>query len=185
MEGRVLQDWVTIRAMGDVKIVQGQPFWLDASNYRDVMAWLDVRETLAAAPGSEVQISYETAPTEDEALFTLLGGPVTFVSNTVTVTQMLGSIQGTPLARWFRWKLSLKSPSANTWDGTFRVLVAFNRPGYRTPTYMTRPISRTSQEQGLSPEPVPIFGKQPDYGLAPPSEESEHGFKYKPPSINK
>jgi hypothetical protein len=166
MEGRLLQDWLTINAIGDVKVVQGQPFWLDVSGYRDAIVWLDVREVDAPTPPptANVQITYETAPTEDEALFTQLTSPVPMVNNTVTVTQLLGSLQGTPLARFFRWKLSLSVSNPNGWDVCFRVLVALNRPGYRTPTYMTRPIEGT--DKGLSPGPFKPFGKT-NYGQSP------------------
>lgn len=133
MDGKVLQDWVTISSMvGATPIVQGEPFWLDVSGYRDAIAWFDVREVNVGGAGS-LQIFFETAPSCDEVLFTTVGGPVNFAAGTITVTQMLGTVAAVPLAKYLRWKVA---PTASfTWDTTFRVLVALNRPGYRTPLY--------------------------------------------------
>lgn len=167
MEGRMLQDWINVNAGGSgITVVQGQPFWLDVSPFRDAIVWLDVQNADAPTglPSASIQIAYETAPTEDEILFTQLTAPITLVANTVTVTQLLGSIQGVPLAKWFRWKLSITAANSNPWSTTFRVLLALNRPGYRTPTYMVRPIAKPAlgPEQGqgiqkLGISDVPIY----------------------------
>lgn len=159
MRGFVLQDWVTIRqkevpgAGPYPTIVQGQPFWLDLSEYRDVVAWLDIAEVTVDV-GVNVQVTYQTAPFENEALFTAMAPPIARSNgySGLTVTQMLADVSP-PLARYFRWMLSPSGATTAPWDITFRILIAVNRPGYRTPTYagpgagpitMPTPISKSS-----------------------------------------
>jgi len=161
MRGFLLQDWVTIRrkeqggAAPYPTVVQGQPFWLDLSDYRDVVAWLDVRQVGVADAGVNVQVTYQTAPFEDEALFSAMAPPIAMANgySGLTVTQMLADVSP-PLARYFRWMLSPSGATSAPWDITFRVYIAVNRPGYRTPTYggpggdgpimMPTPISKSS-----------------------------------------
>lgn len=161
MRGFLLQDWVTIRQNAPLggagpypSIVQGQPFWLDLSEYRDVVAWLDISEVTVDA-GVNVQVTYQTAPFEDEALFTAMAPPIARSNgySGLTVTQMLADVSP-PLARYFRWMLSPSGATTVPWDITFRILIAVNRPGYRTPKYggpggsgpimMSAPISKSS-----------------------------------------
>lgn len=134
MKGFVVQDWLTIRgASGAVSpIAQSQPFWLDLSDYRDVIAWLEVAEFTIDA-GVSLLLNYQTSPFEDEQLFNSMSGPLT-IANGVTVTQMLAD-RSPPLARYFRGKLEPSAVTAAAWDITFRILIAVNRPGYRTPSY--------------------------------------------------
>lgn len=135
MKGFILQDWVTIRgASGAVSpIAQSQPFWLDLSDYRDVIAWLHVSELTIDGGGINLLLNYQTAPFEDEQLFNSMSGPLT-INTGVTVTQMLAD-RSPPLARFFRWKIEPSGATAAVWDVTFRILIAVNRPGYRTPSY--------------------------------------------------
>ena len=135
MKGFLLQDWVTIRgASGAVSaIAQSQPFWLDLSDYRDVIAWLEVSELTIDGGGVNLLLNYQTAPFEDEQLFNSMSGPLTITTG-VTVTQMLAD-RSPPLARYFRWKIEPSAATVAVWDITFRILIAVNRPGYRTPSY--------------------------------------------------
>lgn len=182
MEGATLQDWVTIRAVGHVTVAQGEPFWLDLSAYRDAIAWLHVAALYVSGGDVSVRLSYETAPTADEALFALVGGPIVLQANTVTVTQMLGSIANPPLARLFRWKLSVSGATSSTWDATFRVLVALNRPGYRTSSNMA---AGAGSKLPMMPAPPWLSGSAQAYK---PSESamahkpSESTVAYKPPA---
>lgn len=137
MKGFMLQDWVTIRqaAQGAAPfepIVQSQAFWLDLSAYRDVIAWLEVSEFTIDA-GVSILLSYQTSPLEDDQLFNAMAGPFA-VTTGVTVTKMIAD-QAPPLAKFFRWKIEASGVTASTWDLTFRILIAVNKPGYRTPTY--------------------------------------------------
>lgn len=134
MLGMTLQDWVTIRggsSLGTAPVIQGQPFWLDLLAYRDVIAWLDVRSFTNDGGGGSgnVQLTYQTSPTQDESLFASMAGPFS-VTTGVTITQMIAPLSsGAPLARYLRWSIA-PSPAATTaWDITFRILVAVNNPG--------------------------------------------------------
>ncbi len=129
MRGIMLQDWVTLRGQGGTTtpIIQGQPFWLDLLPYRDVIAWLEVRNFTTDA--GTVQLSYQTSPTQDEGLFATMAGPLT-VSVGVMITQMIAPIIATvPLSRYFRWLVSPSTAPTNPWDITFRILIAVNQPG--------------------------------------------------------
>jgi len=154
METATLQDWLTVSGKGDgaslQRIAQGQPFWLDVGEFRDAIAWLQVTETSVSGLDTTVQLTYQTAPTMDEALFTTVGGPV-IASPGVTVTQMLGSVANPPLGRYLRWMVTTAAVTNSTWDLTFRVLVALNRPGYRTPRSLSRGTILDSAPNAFSP----------------------------------
>jgi hypothetical protein len=142
MEGFLFQDWVTIRGAAGVlptaplgMVIQAQPFWIDMSAYRDVMVWLDVRNVDVDVTKT-VKIAYETAPTCDESLFAQMITPLD-IQTGVAVTQLFSSAVFSaslttfpPLARWFRWKLFPSAATAASWDVTFRIFLAANRPGY-------------------------------------------------------
>lgn len=154
MKGFVVQNWLTIRRAPQAApptVVQSQPFWLDLSDYRDVIAWLDVSEVTVEA-GVTAQLLYETAPFEDELLFSTLAGPITVVPG-VAVTKMIADI-APPLAKYFRWKLTVSGATTVAWDVTFRILIAVNRPGYRTPTYGGLPMSGKGSTIALNPSLV-------------------------------
>lgn len=153
MEGHVLQDWLTIRAVAgnpSTGVIMSQAFWFDASAFRDVIAWLDVAEVFVSGADVGVQLLYQTAATCDEALFATLAGPIAMTAGSLTVTQMLGSVQAFPLAKYLRWKVVPSGSTSSTWDVTFRILIALNRPGYRTPVLASVP--KPSFGQALSGE---------------------------------
>ena len=45
MHSFVLTDWMTIRATTATAVVQAEPEWLDLSQFQDVIACIDVRES--------------------------------------------------------------------------------------------------------------------------------------------
>ena len=129
MDGLILQDWVTVRGAAGAtvtRVVQSELAWADLAAYRDVVAWLEVREWSADA-GVAVQLQYQTAVARDEGLFVSLASVNLAVG--VTVTPILAATATVPLARFMRWSLAPVTPSTtNPWDATFRILVAANRP---------------------------------------------------------
>jgi hypothetical protein len=132
------QDWVTVRGAqsGVTSITQGEHGWLDLSDYEDTVAWLDVKEF--SAPGGTLSMAYQTAPLKDSSLFVAISGPLVTVpfavASGVTVTPLLKDSLGTltppgvvsPLARWFRWQLTVSGTLTGAWDVTFRLFVAAN-----------------------------------------------------------
>lgn len=130
MLGLVFQDWVTLQGQGnassDSTIIQSEPAWLDLGDFRDGIAWLDVRQWNADIA---LQLTYQTAPTKDEALFGPVVPPVQMVVG-LTVTQMLSNVTlMTPLSRYLRWMLAPAGHTVTSWQATFRILIALNRPG--------------------------------------------------------
>ncbi len=138
MFGYVLQDWITVRgtipASGSPDIIQGESTWMGFSSFQDVVIWLDVREiTFPAGSPFNLTFNFDTAPSKDSNLFVTLGsiGPLTSpLSPGVQLPlpkAILASNPSVPLATWLRWRLTPGGASTNTWDATFRVLVAANR----------------------------------------------------------
>ena len=146
MYGYVLQDWITIRGTtgasgntfgGAGDVIQGESTWMGFSSFQDVVIWLDVRE--ATLPTSGLTWAFETAPSKDNNLFIAMptaGAGIT-VSGSLTpglqlvsgapLKAILVNNPNVPLATWLRWRLSPINATAQTWDATFRVLVAANR----------------------------------------------------------
>ncbi len=124
MHAFILQDWTTIRGAATVAtVVQGEDNWLDLSAYQDLVFWVDVRE----ATGTTVLMTFQTAPTKDESLFTQMVAATTLTAATTpTVVKALLSAAATPVARYVRWQIV---GPAVAWDATFRVMVAANSPG--------------------------------------------------------
>ena len=129
MDGLILQDWVSVRGAPGAaitRVVQSELAWADLAPYRDVVAWLEVREWSADA-GVTLQLQYQTAVARDEGLFASVAAVSVAVG--VTVTPMLAATAAVPLAQYLRWSLAPITPSTtNPWDATFRVLLAANRP---------------------------------------------------------
>lgn len=122
MHAFMLQDWTTIRG-SVVTVTQGEDSWLDLTSYQDLVFWIDCREATGATPA----ITFQTAPTKDEALFTAIVSSNNLVgAATPIVSKALLASATVPIARYLRWQII--GPSG-TWDATFRVLVAANSPG--------------------------------------------------------
>jgi hypothetical protein len=125
MHAFILQDWITIRG-AVTTVTQGEDAWLDLTAYQDVVFWLDCREVSGSTTPT---ITFQTAPTKDESLFTAMATASTLSTTTnptIVKTTLSGASTLTPIARYLRWQLL--GPSG-TWDATFRVLVAANSPG--------------------------------------------------------
>jgi hypothetical protein len=107
---------------------QGHNAWLELPKYPDAVAWLDVHELTLPGTGT-LSMSYQTSPTADDSLFVALSGPLATIpfapSLGVTVTPLLKDLLTVPLAHWFRWQLTVSSPSA-MWDITFRLFISAN-----------------------------------------------------------
>lgn len=147
MDGLVLQDWITIRGQGGPTVrtvTQGADCWLDLAAYRDLVAWVDVREVSADAAVS-VQLTFQTAPTLDEMLFVAMAPPLSLTVG-LTLLPMLAPLAQAPLSRFLRWKLGPSTTTTAPWDVTFRCLLAANRPGKKLLT-ATNPTG--VQQEGL------------------------------------
>ena len=136
MYGYVLQDWITVRgnipASGSADIIQGESTWMGFSSFQDIVIWLDIREiTFPAGAPNNLTFNFDTAPSKDSNLFVTMAsiGLTSLASPGVQTPQkvILASNPTVPLATWVRWRLTPGGVSTNTWDATFRVLVAANR----------------------------------------------------------
>ena len=132
MDALCLQDWLTLRgAAGNTGITQPEPAWLDLYAYLDVVAWLEVKEFTPSTGVSIPAISFQSSPSKDDALFFTMA-PVAQFTLGLTTTVMLRDAMPAgcpPLARWFRWNITMSGGLA--WDVTFRVWLAVNRIGNR------------------------------------------------------
>ena len=130
MDSFLHQDWFTTKVdpAKQTDIAQAESDWLDLSLYEDVFAWLDVSMVLSG--GGVVSMSYETSPTRDARLFVPLDPTFAvfpLVATTVSkVTPMTSMTMTTPLARWFRWRLTVTG-ATTAWGGTFRMHVVASR----------------------------------------------------------
>jgi len=164
MEGLILQQWCTTRGQGGAGIrtvTQSQSAWLDLAGYRDVVAWLDVREASADA-GVSVQLTFQTAPTLDESLFVPMNAPVVMAPG-LTLVPMLAALAAAPLARYLRWTLGPSASTTAAWDVTFRCIIAANRPG--SCGRNARPV--LPQPQASPPRPPPRMVTAPRTAVQP------------------
>jgi hypothetical protein len=127
MYSYVLQDWTTIRGANNAApIIQNESDWIGFSSFQDIAFWIDIRNLTNNGAGV-LTLNLQTAPTKDDVLFQTMTGCTTPV--TVTAPFVLRCLVATapavPLSTWVRWSLSYSV--ANSWDATFRILVAANR----------------------------------------------------------
>jgi hypothetical protein len=129
----VLQDWVSLKGSGTTNIVvQGADQWLDMTPYQDIQFWLDVRQlTLTGGTTPALNMSFETAPAKDDALFTSMVAQFAMVAGSgPSVYQALLTNAAVPIARWLRWRLiPVGSPPPSAFDVTFRIVLSANSPG--------------------------------------------------------
>ena len=133
MDCFLLQDWLALSsasggAGSTVSIPQSEAGWLDLGAYRDVVAWVEVKELSS----SSLSIGLQSAVAKEELLFATMGSTPSPLTTGVKVVPMLQELQtgaagAAPLARWLRWQVSLSGGSG--WDVTFRIWIAANKPG--------------------------------------------------------
>ena len=128
MDSYLLQDYLTLSspAGGTGVITQSEAGWLDLAAYRDVVAWLEVKELST----SSLSIAIQTAVAKQELLFATMATSPSPLTTGVATVPMLSDLQSggagaAPLARWLRWQVSL----AGAWNITFRIWIAANKPG--------------------------------------------------------
>jgi hypothetical protein len=127
MYGFPLQKWITIRGQSTVaSIIQSESGYLDLMGFQDIIAYLEVREFNLGTGGTNVTLSYQTAPTKDEALFATMTAAVINLATGVTITKMLKETTTVPLSRWLRWKLAITGAPTVSWDANFRISIAAN-----------------------------------------------------------
>jgi hypothetical protein len=134
MDTFVVQDWLTLSGFNASTITQPENSWLDLIGYQDAVAWLHV--VSQGLNGFTGQMTYQTSPVAEDALFADMANLNLVTSNNVTggifITPMLKDAMPTgapPLARWFRWQLSQLATGFS-----FRLIVSANRIGRRTQT---------------------------------------------------
>jgi|ERR1700722_11958441 len=118
-----MQDWVTIRGASSASqatTIQSEHQWLDLAKYSDVVLWTEIKE--ATLGSGTVDISFETAPSKDESLFSQAVAPFLATAGTVTASVVHRDTATVPLGRWLRWKIT--SGAGTAWDVVFRVWVA-------------------------------------------------------------
>jgi len=141
MRSFVLADWNTVRgqsASPATQVTQDETTYLDLEQYSDVVIYLDVRELTTGGGANIVTFNFETAPSKDDPRDSS-GNPTFFqtiasqsltsassISNTF-VLRVLMMTASVPLARYLRWRVV--GPTSQTWDTTFRAIVAANSPG--------------------------------------------------------
>jgi hypothetical protein len=86
--------------------------------------------TLGGAGG--IFMRYETAPSKDEALFSVMTPVFWVVAATAPDIRKILEAQNpaVPVCRWVRWRLQASAPTSN-WGATFRIHCAANRGGLR------------------------------------------------------
>lgn len=123
MQTLELQDWRSLKCASTVSsFAQESSKWVDASAFKDVVFWLEVR-AVTSGGASSFTPTYETAPSADETLFSALSSPIALAVGGPTVTKVLLSTASIPVARYVRWKIS-QTGATGSWDVTFRVFMA-------------------------------------------------------------
>ena len=128
METIVLQDWTTVTGTGNTPFIQDAADWIEGTNFSDWTFWLDCN---FVTPASSVVLTYETAPSADDAQFQPAASvsPVAASPAPAVARALLSRTSLAPIARFLRWKL--EGPAAGTWSMTFRILAARGRAGGR------------------------------------------------------
>jgi hypothetical protein len=129
----LLQDWTTLRVNSELtSFTQSEADWMSFQPYQDIVFWLDARSVILAS-AEDVLVSYETAPAKDESLFRPMVAAVSAakaMSEAPIVTKvLLAQNPDVPLARWVRWKLTLRGAPQADWGATIRIHCAANAIG--------------------------------------------------------
>jgi hypothetical protein len=184
-------------------INQSEATWLDLRGFEDIVAWLDCKEVTVG--GGAPTLTYQTAPTKDDVLFTGLTTAVTLSSGLVKITKMTMAGATVPLARWLRWQLA-SGGATGTWDVTFRLWIAANvgphplRPKINAPPI--RPNGKSCNgdcaKGGTTPVAVPpstraqppslpsgmVANRRPMGAMTPQMATALRAGMSKPPQIN-
>lgn len=128
MEAIILQDWTTVSGTGPTPFIQDAADWIEGTQFSDWTFWLDCN---FVTPASSVVLTYETAPSADDAQFQPAASisPVVASPTPTVARALLSRTRLAPIARFLRWKL--EGPAAGTWSMTFRILGARGRAGGR------------------------------------------------------
>ena len=127
MHSFILQDWTSIRGGTSVStITQQETEWLDLGPYQDIVAWVDVKETMNnGVAGGSPTLLIQTSPILEDAFFqSMLTVTMTAAAAPAVLPAMMSSAT-LPLARYLRWQI-VGTPA---WDATFRIAIAANSPG--------------------------------------------------------
>lgn len=156
MMGVLLQDLTTLVASaGSTTVLQAESGWVDLSGFKDVVAFLDIREIVLGG-ATNVTLTYQTAPTKDSALFVDMTTAVTAATG-VTVTKMLQASATNPLSRWGRFQLGRTGTPSSAWGLTFRVWLAANASVGSRPA-----LSPAMRERMVPATPsMPLAGRVP------------------------
>jgi hypothetical protein len=126
----LLQNWTTIRVDTSLTLfTQAENDYFDATGFQDLIGWLEVKEATFSTQAPT--LSYQTAPTKDDAAFQTMATVANLSVPGVSTTPMLKELTVPPLARWLRWQLQCSS--SGTWDLTFRIFCALNAIGENRP----------------------------------------------------
>ena len=120
MTRALLQDWLDLEGVGNSEVLQSGSRWPNLDGYQDVTFWLEVR---LQTPGTELRMSYQTAPVGEPALFTNMTGDILMTTATGTVPIITPVRQAgnplVPLSGLVRWRISAISGGA--WKTSFRI----------------------------------------------------------------
>ncbi|HTC70880.1 MAG TPA: hypothetical protein VK662_15020 [Acidothermaceae bacterium] len=118
MDSLLLQDWVTIQGAANLGVTQGADFWLDVTDYEDLIFYLDVKSVTTT---NIAGFFYETAPELDDASFVaMVSGFVPTLG--VQTMAVLATYSACPAARYVRWRIAGNTGGA--WNITFRLWIA-------------------------------------------------------------
>jgi hypothetical protein len=133
MYGYMLQDWTTIQGGAISTVVtQAEAEWLDLARFQDVFFYVEVR-SLVKAGATNIQLTFETAPTKDATSFTAMVAALNLPAASTTpsyvpVLASSASLSSFPaLTRYVRWTLQANGGTlTGNWSATFRVTCAAN-----------------------------------------------------------
>ena len=122
MQTFILQELTTIRGATSTNVTQNESGWLDLSAFQDIVTYVETKRVTGT-----VTITFQTACTKDDAMFTFMITGAALAAGT-TVTKFMANAAATtvPVARYLRWVLT--APAA-TWDATLRIYIAANTAG--------------------------------------------------------
>lgn len=129
MYAYMLEDWKTLSGAGGVAdILQTESNWMSFQPYQDIVFHTECK-SLALGGADAIQIAYETSPTKDDSLFSVLATVTLVVGQTIVTPILLASNPAIPLSRWVRYRLLTSGAAAEGWLATFRIHCSANAVG--------------------------------------------------------